>query len=353
MKITNTISIKSSLSVSEYFDYRAPRYNNAIQQLPLARSLDLLPYCYIINLLKKSKLNILDAFCGTGFISNSLGSLIANFIFADISEGMMSSTNGRAEKIVATNNFENLNQTFGEGYFDIILSHGGFHHAIELSGDKVNVQESYNKHKEIIQNLCSLVNKDGYLIIADISTKNVPEFTNPDFPLKESMTSFRHIVGDEMINFIVESLKVDPNIPISLNEINELINSKVFKKEPFPVPKHFFNQYIARYTKHGHKACYPDFEKIDNWIIQSSNFEKVSRIFFHSPWIFDSINQAGWFFKEKFSLFEESKLLEDKQSEKRVYELLEKYLGVTDYNNRIFVNWGVTYSIYKKTNKIP
>lgn len=351
MKITNTLSIKSSLSVSEYFDYRAPRYSNAIQQLPLARSLDLLPYCYIINLLKKSNLNILDAFCGTGFISNSLESLNANFILADISVGMMSGTNGNARKIVATNNFENIKQKFGDSYFDIVLSHGGFHHAIELSGTKVNIQESYNKHKEIIQNLSSLVNKDGYLIIADISNKNVPEFTNPNYPLKESISSFRHIIGDEMINFIADSLKVDPNIPVSLNDINELIDSKTFKKEPFPVPKHFFNQYIARYTKYGHKACFPDFDMIDNCIINSSNFDKVSTVYFHSPWIFDSLNQAGWFFKEKFSLFEKSKLLEDKQSEKRVYDLLEKYLGVTKTNEKIFVNWGVTYSIYKKLER--
>lgn len=349
MKITNSINIKPNLSVKEYFDYRAPRYNNAIQQLPFARSLDMLPYCYAIDLLKQPNLNILDAFCGTGFISNSLESLDANFILADISEGMMNSTNGNKRKIVSTNNFENIKQTFGDSYFDIVLSHGGFHHALEISGEKVNIPESYNKHREIIENLCSLVAKDGFLIIADISNKFVEELTNPKYPLIENLSKFKYIIGDEMIHFISKSLDIDPNIPFSINEINEFIAKKVFKKESYSIPKHFFNQYIARYTKHGHKACYPDFEKIDNWITNFSNFENVSRVNFHSPWIFDSINQAGWFFKEKFSLFSQTEMFEDKKSEKRVFDLLAKYLGTTNFKNRIFINWGITYAIYKKT----
>lgn len=349
MKITNSIYIKPGLSVSDYFDYRAPRYNNAIQQLPFARSLDMLPYCFAISLLESSTLNILDAFCGTGFISNSLKSLDANFVLADISEGMINSTNDNKKRVVTTDGFNSVVESFGKESFDVVLSHGGFHHAIELIDNKVSKTESLNKHRDIINNLISLVKKNGILIIADIPENTVPDFFNPSYALKEKLSKFTHIIGEEHINYIAKNLSVDPEIPTSLNELNELIYNKVYSKVNFPVPKYFFNQYIARHTKHGHKACYPDFEMIDSWIMKESKFEKLSSVNFYSPWIFDSINHAGWFFKEKFSLFEKSELLINKPNEKRVYDLLEKYLGVTKFKDKIFVNWGVTYLIYKKT----
>lgn len=341
----------SNYSTSEYFNYRAPRYNLAISKQPNARILDLLPYSFVIKSLNsKKQIKVLDAFCGTGLISSVFYNHSSEIIMSDISEGMIHNSPTKFKRIIAENNFENLISNFGEGYFDVILSHGGLHHSIELKNGRIDPQKSSQTHHMIINNLSRLVKKDGILIIADIPQSYYPDYHSPLFNTKYSLADFTDIFSTYQVNYLEEILNLDKNKTISLDELNKHINNNFTAKVDFEVPKHFFNKYINIYTRYGHKAYYPNFDLL-NVQLQKNGFERLSQINFNSPWVFDSQNHAGWYFKEKFSLYDTSMLFENNGLELKAYNVLVKYLGVKDLKKKVYVNWGVTYAIFRKSQR--
>ncbi|MCD4771857.1 MAG: class I SAM-dependent methyltransferase [Bacteroidales bacterium] len=336
---------KNNYSTADYFNIRAPRYANSIKTFPFARSLDLIPYCFAIKDLG-TNLNFLDAFCGPGFISSSLSNLNHKFVLADVSDEMIKSSSTNHESFVVKNDFENLLNKYGKGYFNIIVSHGGFHHAVSLVNNKIDNNKTIEKHRNIISNLSKLLSKDGILIIADIPNDNYIE----DYLLSDkhySLSQFKDIVSSKSLQLISDSLKISLDKAYSLIQFQNIIKSKVPNQNPHPVPRYYFDEYIAKRTKYGHIAMYPDFIDI------KSQFEKygiknIGLFNYHSPWIFESNNAAGWFFKEKFSIDRPTLPNENSELDYMMYEIINQYLGVNNYNDFSFVNWGVTYSIFKK-----
>ena len=136
-------------STADYFNIRAPRYSNAINTFPLSRSLDLIPYCFFLKD-AGSNLNFLDAFCGPGFISNSFSKIDHKFVLADVSMEMIKHSNINHDNLIVRENFKNLLEKYGKGFFDIIVSHGGFHHAVSLVKNKIDKTKSDKKHQSIV-----------------------------------------------------------------------------------------------------------------------------------------------------------------------------------------------------------
>ena len=335
----------NNYSTADYFNVRAPRYANSIKTYPFARSLDLIPYCFAIKDLG-TNLNFLDAFCGPGFISSSLSNLNHKFVLADVSDEMIKCSSTTHESFVVKNDFENLLTKYGNGYFNIIVSHGGFHHAVALANNRIDSAKTIEKHRNIISNLSKLLANNDVVIIADIPNNTFQnEFLLSD--KRYSLSQFKDIVDSRSLQYISDSLNIDLDKPNNLIEFQATINNKVPNHNPHPVPRYYFDEYIAKRTKHGHIAMYPDFIDIK---LQFENYgiKNIGLLNYHSPWIFESNNTAGWFFKEKFSIDRPTLPNENPELDYMMYEIINQYLGVNNYNNFSFVNWGVTYSIFKK-----
>jgi SAM-dependent methyltransferase len=337
---------KRLISTIDYFNRRAKRYAKSVQQLPNARSLDLIPYCFLFNLAETNpkKIKILDAFAGTGYISNSFNAMNADFIQVDASTGMLgeNDTNKRCTK----NDFVDIQQEFGNNYFDYIISHGGFHHVVETDKNgNILKTESYNRQKEVIKRLISLLKPNGYLVIADIPCGNYQEDLGCIEQQQILLSDLAQYIGEKKIETIMSFLQIQDTEKTSLSDIKTKIDriTKEAKKE-YPIPRHFFDNYISTQTELGHIANYPDFDLIDDWT--KGLVKKECLVNFSSPWLFDSDSYADWFFREKFSIGDENEI--SKNKEKQMFENLQTFLGAGHCNDFTFVNWGVTYTIYKK-----
>lgn len=339
------------LSTTEYFNIRAKRYARSIHELPNARSLDLVPYCYLLDqTLNKDihDIKVLDAFAGTGFLANSFNT-IPQFFQVDASIGMLGNNN--QYKKCTNNDFKDILSEIGLNHFDYIFSHGGFHHVVDIDAQgNVLKEQSFKRQHEILIRLMAMLKPNGYLVIADIPDKEYKEENNSMSLTKIRIDDFLKFINTEKMKVIKDFLNISSGEKKSLfevkNEINNLIKeTKVLEA----IPRHFFDSYISHKTTLGHTANYLDFEMIEGWLSNIST--KVLQINFFSPWLFDSDRYANWFFKEKFSIGEECSINDcDSILNSSILDDLNSYLGVGRHNKYTFVNWGVTYAIYKKNN---
>jgi ABC-type multidrug transport system ATPase subunit len=340
---------KIALSTTEYFNLRAKRYAKSVTELPNARSLDLIPYCFLFHLAKNEskKIKVLDAFSGTGYIANSFNTMNADFLQVDASTGMLGENN--PNKRCTQNDFVDIQQEFGNNHFDYIITHGGFHHIVETDNSgNVLETKSYNRQKGIIKRLVALLKPNGYLVIADIPNKDFSDDLGIFADISMSLSSFVQFIGNKKIETVKNFLRISDNEEISLGNVKTKIGDIIKStKINFPIPRHFFDEYIAKETELGHIANYPDFDLIENWTKEL--VKKECQINFPSPWIFETDSHAGWFFKEKFSIDQETELLENAEMEYQMFAVLKQYLGTGNHNDFTFVDWGVTYAIYKKT----
>jgi hypothetical protein len=249
-------------------------------------------------------------------------------------------------KICTHNDFQDIQERFKENYFDIILSHGGFHHIVETDTDgNILENESYNRQKEIMNRLISMLKPNGFLVIADIPNKDFSEnlgiFSNNSLLLSD----FIQIIDNNKIEKIKNFLQISDIEKITLTTIKHKIEDVIKGTKVNPVPRHFFDEYISKNTTLGHTANYPDFDLIENWT--NGLAKKESQINFDSPWLFKSKKNANWFFQEKFSIENESDLSEE-EFENNFFNELTEFLGTGNHNGFTFVNWGVTYAIYRK-----
>lgn len=341
--------MESGISTSKYFDKRSKRYHNSIKNCPNARILDMIPHAYFIELFltKKKNLKVLDAFGGTGFISKFFINISDEIVIVDESEGMMKfiDLNDKIKKKITNNDFKDILDKYGEGYFDVIISHGGFHHAVIYDNKgKVLKNESQNKQNKIIERLSKLTSNEGIMILADIAEKPL----KPYYRIKDNglaLNQLDSLIPNDSISFIQEVLNLDISKNISLESILSEIENNLTKEVDFLVPNYFFDYYISRNSFLGHKAHYSNFEILETKV---SNLNLLARTFHKIPWIFNSEYEVGWFFKEKFSIFSESQKMSKSKNELKMYNLIKKYLGIKKRNGKIFTNWGVTYSVFGK-----
>lgn len=336
------------LTTTEYFNIRAKRYAKSIQSLPNARCLDLLPYCYLFSRVLNQDtrdIKILDAFAGTGFLADSF-STVSKFLQVDASVGMLG--NNCEYKKCTNDDFKDILAEIGENQFDYIFSHGGFHHVVDTDNDgNVLRNSSLTRQRDILHRLITMLKPSGYLVVADIPDREYDQ-TNSDISMhKIDIDYISKFIGDDKTKTIKDFLNISSGEEISLfeiqNRINEIIKNTRIHKD---IPRYFFDEYISRKTLLGHTANYLNFKMIEEWI--SNVATKELQINFYSPWIFSCDEFADWFFKEKFSIGEESNIDECMAQNLSILNVLKSYLGLGHHNKYTYVNWGVTYAIYRK-----
>jgi hypothetical protein len=133
---------------------------------------------------------------------------------------------------------------------------------------------------------------------------------------------------------------------LTLGIASDYVDSNYWKSVDFDVPRRFFDEFVSVCAPMGHAAVYPDFDDL-NTCLQANDLELLGRINFHGPWSFASASSAGWFFREKFSLYGASLPGVEPETESAVFEVLDRYLGTKSSGASTFVNWGITYAVYR------
>lgn len=337
-----------------YFAVRAPRYQKALQILPHARALDLLPYIAILRATRLDErpiVRVCDAFGGTGFLTRGLQR--PNFVFTvvDACKEMLSS----AESIVETTcevtdkDFEDILEKFGPESFDLILCHGGLHHVVELDGAQRRISESRALQAAVCERFAMLLAPSGVLILADIPSEAPPEIIGDVDDQTISTCVLEDYLGRTCSDRLARLLAITDNEAHSLASIRSKIVATLANSVPFPVPRCFFDEYVQD-TPLGHVAVYPIFGELHR-TLTAHKLECISRINYRGPWVFHSEEEAGWFFREKFSIGPDSKPGQFPKDDRVMFGNLERFLGIRSTEAVTSVNWGVTYAAYEKVTE--
>lgn len=332
-----------------YFAKRAPRYQMALRTLPTARVLDLLPYCAVIEALKinsRDQIQVADAFGGTGFLARGLSSANLNFVVCDCCQEMLCGAAGtpHVQLHETQDDFQSVLTTFGNGHFDLVLSHGGLHHVVDMEGVP-NVSASRVRQCQVVKRLARMVRSGGALIIADIPDRPPVELGGLAREVSLSTKTLQRLIGGEATKFVEPLMRLDVTRENTLDSICQQIRNSIVTPVSFPVPKHFFDQYVACKTPSGHVAVYVDFDEIDRTVL-AEGFKPLGRLNYLGPWLFQSESEAGWFFKEKFGVGIPQSIDADVESNMEMFEVLKTYLGTVASKGYVAVNWGVTYAAY-------
>lgn len=334
-------------SMVKYFDARAPRYSAALKACPGARVLDVLPYIVAMasreRMPGRSRIRICDAFGGTGFLSQALENLPATFVVCDASSEMLrgAALHLNSETFVTTNDFEDAVESFGEGSFDFVFSHGGLHHVAETT-DAKSIERSRGRQLEIVARLARLVAPGGALVIADIPEGRPVEREGIASRTRIERGNLRRVMGRVQFDTLMNAL---PRLPaeVSLRDVRQLV-CDLTTVMPFEVPRFFFDHFVRWNTPMGHEAVYPRFEDFDE-VATLQDLRLDMRINYQGPWLFTSESEAGWFFREKFSIADVAPLGGDPITEQEMFSALCQFLGGAT-GAMTTVNWGVTYATY-------
>ncbi len=326
------------MTQQEYFDLRAKRYNQCLSVFPNARAMDVLPYLYVLANQNKLPKTVCDTFGGSGFITNSLSEkLNASFTIADASVGMMDEFNGKDISLMQVKpDFSNF-----VGKYDMVISHGGLHHAIEMDGNKADRVKSDALQSKIVRKLADSVNPGGLLIVSDIP-KVQPEEFNTLSPEWDGIYALMRDSYKPNINFVLDTFKTKnvKNLNAKLHNVMDTVHG--------PAPKYFFDEYVANNMALGHIASYPDFNMLDQ-VAKDAGLELIFRMNFCTPWVFDSLTDAGWFMREKFSIGTETQRPgQEKNEDIKMVGQVANYLGLNEMRGKVLTNWGVTYSAWKR-----
>lgn len=350
----NNPSDNDIASAREYFGKRSERYALSLRSYPLARVLDLIPYCYFLRdaadrLGKKiSELRVLDAFGGTGYLSFALRHSGIQFTVADCCPEMLNLGRNHGSRVrwrETTNYFSRLADSEPDCY-DVVLCHGGLHHVIAENGGKVDHSLARQRQALTIENFSRLLAQNGTCIISDIpDSPPTKQFSGSDSQAL-SYSILKEILGRDQIDEIT-SLRIKP-ASFSLAHLADAIRHRFSTPITHPVPRYFFDHFVSKETPLGHNASFIPLQDLDE-IAQSASFVLHSRLDYRGPWLFPTQRAAAWFFREKFAFAESTPIGEDQESEDFVAKRISEQLGSKSIDYDLFaVNWGVVYSSFVK-----
>ena len=333
-----------------YFALRARRYANALRGCPAARALDYVPYIAAMAHIKDiGALDVLDAFGGTGFLSEGLNFDPGRVVIADCTpemmEGVTHALGVRREAIA--DDFDNMANRY-EGAFDVVLSHGGLHHAIALTDEGlVDAEESMRKQCRVIENLCRCLRPGGLMVLGDIPAPGSRNRRGEGLSLNCLDRVDSHIAAEPVRTELQGIAQRFLHGNLSVVNIDAAFRASDPRPD-IPVPAYFFDNFVAKRTHLGHKANYPDFDVLIA-VAERNGMIMEWGIDYRGPWLFSDRNTAGWYFREKFSIGTEGARGAHAEENTQMMKELREYLGVQEIAERCLVNWGVYYSCLRRT----
>ena len=255
----------TAANAKNYFEQRAPRYAAALRGCPLARLLDLLPYLASMGLISdrsNQPREACDAFGGTGFLARWLGREHLRFTVVDCCNSMLDAADG-LQRYSTHNDFADFAEATGRPTFSMVTCHGGLHHVVQLGPDGIpDPTASRQRQTAIARRLASLVHPGGVLVIADIPDRPSSGSHGAVSEQRLDASLVHRLLGRDARDLLCEILPDKFGDGMVLQELARHIEASIATPVDFEVPRHFFDEYVARSTPHGHIAVYPDFDEL-------------------------------------------------------------------------------------------
>lgn len=347
---TSHSSDSSLAATRDYFQQRAARYALCLKTYPLARILDLVPYCYTLRdtaaRLGKpiSELRVLDAFGGTGFFSYAFRHSGMAFTVADCCPGMLQLGDHHLDHVgwrETADYFTNMANDEPASY-DVILCHGGLHHVIaDTARGDLDHAVARKRQGTVLMNFARLLRPGGVCLLGDIPARHSSRLLvgEDSAPLNEQMLN--SLLGKEQTAEL-HRLQV-PVTQASSFEVSKIIRRQYAAPTTHHVPRYFFDHFVQHDTPLGHRASFPSVGEVQS-MATAAGFHTRTRLDYVGPWLFPTAKEAAWFFREKFSYGPCVSLGSDQRSEDFVASRLASQLGIRNLPSQaVAVNWGVIY----------
>jgi len=161
-----------------------------------------------------NKMTAMEYGCGTGLVGLALASRLRSLVMMDTSSGMVEVLNTKINEMNLSNVSSHLfDLTKGnyDGHFDLIFSAMTLHHI--------------DNTELILKNLCQLLNKDGYLAIADLDSED-GSFHSPGAGEKHHGFN-RDVLAEMLRNFGMSSITFK-----TVHTINKVDDTQKAKSYP-------------------------------------------------------------------------------------------------------------------------
>jgi len=337
--------------VAEYFGKRAARYQLSQETCPMARSLDLIPYVYVIDGVIRQfsrspgDLRIFDAFGGSGFLSRSFAHTEIRFTIADCTNAYKQDGSNKHEWLICPDYFRAISAERA-GEYDLVFAHGGLHHVYVKDNAGLEDETSVGLQHQCVANLSRLLRKGGFLVLADIPDRpSRVDAHGSDISLIDTSMAI-DLFGNERLAFL-RSAATDFSLSPSLNNTCHTVES-IFRDSTHPGSlRRFFDEEVARKTPNGHEACFLDFERI---IARAAKHDLclMALIPYPGAWVFETANQAVWFFREMFGFGQSMPPFQEDSQDYVVKSAISDTLGMRSVGDHLAVNWGVSYAIFRR-----
>jgi SAM-dependent methyltransferase len=289
-----------------------------------------------------ASVRIFDAFGGAGFLSRSFMHTDISFTIADCTSAYHPDSCDHHEWLVSPDYFRSISME-RMGQYDLVFAHGGLHHVFEKEDGEVQDEASLGLQNQCVANLARLLRPGGYMVLADIPNNNThPYFEDTRFSAMDPATGV-HLFSGARVEYL-QAAAHGFSLPSSLKESCTKIAGEFRDHTHSGSLQRFFTEVIADETPYGHDACFVDFPRIIAGA-RSHGLSLAHCVDYPGAWVFRSIEEAIWFFREKFSFGTSSTPFVIHEEDRVVESAIADILGIKSIGNYVAVNWGVTYAV--------
>lgn len=298
------------LSNLEGFAKKADNYRAALDSVPDARAMEILPFAsFLIGMSKKlgiprSQLMIVDLMSGSGYLSEQLFQLGFKNIIAIESCNEMSygSEIYKSIRLVSTPSIDEALEEISAIRPHIVMSLASFHHLIKYdSNGNIDTGASIELQAKVIRNAVNALAEGGAVIIGDLSEVSYPT------QISEELDDTWSLDVKSGIRLLPESTKKLDGIKkiFSASKIGDYVDAtyRVFPNGTVQDDHalSWFRDIVDVKTDIGHKDVALNQELVNLVRSQSRDAETVTTFRYWCPWVFPSADHLKNFIFQKFA----------------------------------------------------
>lgn len=332
------------------FNQKASRIQRAIQLIPTARGLEILPFLALLEPRYPTVLpRVHDMMGGTGYLASYLQEISHYVLVVDVSIGMLEPAGLNNLSVFKTSGRFSEPELAHDPRPDVITSLAGLHHIFHKDGAKVSQESSKALRHDMITRWLDWISPTGVMVLADVPifARNLP------IGLQLKGTGEARIQIPNRLFPVLNSVLSELGIPIPLSPTDKWVLQDLpdMLTERFRHlrgvtngPSEFFDRFVASHSEVGHDACFLSAEEF------TSAFPKwnVTIGYLPTPWVFPDSRAASWYVKEKFGIGARTLHPNElsKSEERQIGHALEEFLGLEALpSGKVIFGWGLIFLV--------
>jgi SAM-dependent methyltransferase len=338
------------------FNQKASRIQRAIQLIPTARGLEVLPFCALLEARYPTNLpRVQDMMGGTGYLAGYLQEISQNVLVVDVSIGMLEPAGLNNLSVFKTaGRFSEAELAHYPGP-DVITSLAGLHHVFHKDGAEVSQDSSRALRHDIIARWLDWISPTGVMILADVPVyaQNLPTGLHLK-ERKEARIRIPNLLFPSLDSVLSELEMPVPQSPTDKWVLQDLPNKLMerFKhlRGVTSGPSEFFDRFVASHSEVGHDACFLSPEEF----VSAFPSWNVNIGYLPTPWVFPDSSAASWYVKEKFAIGERTSHPDEmSQSEgSQIGHALEEFLGLERLpSGKVIFGWGLMFLVLTRKDR--